>query len=317
MRDILSSAVLLCGAVVAAGAQPSLKPANLYVIGPADVLSVRVPDLDEFSPLNLGNLRVDPQGDVRLPLAGRIHVAGLGVRQVETKVADGLKSVMFEPEVAVTVTEFGSRPVSVLGAVRNPGLHQITGPRTLFEVLSLAGGLSADAGNTLRITRLASAGPLPLPDVTHLPNGKFEVGTLSLRSVMEATDPDVNIDVLPNDVITVPRGELVYVMGAVKRPGGFVLNEKEQLSVLQALSLAEGLTNVAGSGSARIIRQDDAAGKRSEIPVNVRGILQGGHDVGLHANDILFIPENKAKSAGLRALEVAIQAGTGVVIWRR
>jgi polysaccharide biosynthesis/export protein len=288
-----------------------------YVLGPEDVVTVRVQDIDEYSTQNLAAIRVDPEGDIRLPLVGRMNVGGLSVEQVEKKVANGLKGVMHNPEVTVAVTEFGSRPVSVLGAVKNPGVHQISGRKTLFEVLSLAGGLSPDAGNAIEITRRVDAGPLPLAGAAYDRSGKFLVGKLDVRAVMEAKDPGVNIDVLPNDVITVPKAELVYVIGAVKRPGGFVLSEKEQMSALQALSLAEGLDSVAASKSARILRQGDGEGARAEIPINVSRILDGSApDVALHANDILFVPTSKAKSTTMRAMEVAIQMGTGLVIFR-
>ena len=291
--------------------------AKTYSVGTDDVLTVRVLDIEEFSPQNLAPVRVDPQGEIRLPIIGRIHTAGLTVAQIEGVIGTALSAVMKKPEVTVTVTEFGSCPVSVLGAVRNPGVHQISGRKTLFEVLSLAGGLSPDAGNSIIITRRAEAGPLPLPGATRNANDGFFVGELKVRTVMQAKDPKSNIDVLPNDVITVPKAELVYVVGAVKKSGGFVLNEKEQMSTLQALSLAEGLDTMASTKGARILRQDEGGNVRSEIGIDLRAILQGrSPDVPLRANDILFVPDSKAKSATMRALETAIQMGTGVVIWR-
>jgi polysaccharide export outer membrane protein len=321
MKRYLKTLVLLvplfCGTVAWLQAQPSQPAISDGTLGPEDLITIRVLDIEEFSAQNLAPVRVDPEGNIRLPLVGRTHVAGLTVGQLEAKITKDLSSVMNNPEVTVTVAEYGSRPVSVLGSVRNPGVHQVSGHKTLYEVLSLAGGLSPDASNSIKITRRVASGPLPLAGAARDVAGEFYVGTLNVRSVMEARDPSVNIAVLPNDVITVPKAEMVYVIGAVKRPGGFILNEKEQMSVLQALSLAEGLERVAASKSARILRQDEAGAKRSEIPVNVRGILEGGaQDVAMHANDILFVPESKAKNAGMRALEVAIQTGTGVVIWR-
>lgn len=296
---------------------PQGKAGGTYVLGSEDSITVRVMDIDEYSPQNLGVIKIDPEGDISIPVAGRMHVAGLSVEQLEANVAKALTSIMNDPKVTVTVTEFGSRPVSVLGAVRSPGVHQISGRKTLFEVLSLAGGLSADAGNTIKITRRVDAGPLPLANFRRDLSGEFFVGSLDVKSVMEARDPGVNIYVLPNDVITVPKAEMVYVVGAVKRSGGFVLNEKEQMSALQALSLAEGLDNVASAKGARILRQDDAGNARAEIPINLSSILQGSaKDVQLHANDILFVPDSKAKSTTMRALEAAIQMGTGVVIYR-
>ncbi len=289
-----------------------------YRLGSDDHLSIRVGELDEFDPRTLGVITVDRRGNISLPLAGRIHAQGLTVEQLEIEIGRRLMPILREPEVTVTLAAFRSHPVSILGAVKSPGVHQVVGRRTLFEVLSMAGGLSADAGNSINIARRTDSGSLPLPGVTRDPSGAFFVGRLPIRTVMEAKNPGENIDVLPNDVITVPKADLVYVTGAVRRSGGFVLSEKEEISTLQALSLAEGLDRVAAPRNARILRQVVAGAERTEIPLDLRRILEGkAQDVALRANDILFIPTSAAKSAGLRALEAAIQAGTGVVIYRR
>ena len=288
-----------------------------YLVGSEDIISVRVPDIEEFSPQNLGPIRVDNQGDIRLPILGRIHVAGLNVEQIEDVVTKKLLSIMLAPQVTVTVTEYGSRPISVLGAVRNPGVRQISGRQTIIEALSLAGGLSSEAGNNIVITRRVDAGPLPLSDSIVDNSGQFEVGELKVRAVMEANNPGANIEVLANDVITVPKAELIYVIGAVKKPGGFVLNEKEHLSALQALSLAEGLDSGAEAKGARILRQNEAGNMRAEIPVDMRSILDGtAPDLLLQANDILYLPGSKTKNGALRGLGVAIQIGLGPAAWR-
>jgi polysaccharide biosynthesis/export protein len=289
-----------------------------YVLGPDDGISVHVVDLAELDSKALGIIRIDHQGNIRLPLAGRIQASGLTVEQLEKEIANRLTSIMNDPEVTVSVAEFRSHPVSVLGAVRNSGVYQVTGRKTLFEVLSLAGGLNPDASNRVNITRLAPAGRLPLSNAVLDKTGAFYIGELNVRNVMEAKDPDENIDVLPGDVITVPKADLVYVVGAVHRSGGFPLSEKEQISVLQAVSLAEGLDRVAGAKNARILRQPAPGAERTEIPVNVQEILDGrAKDMSLQANDILFIPNSVAKSASMRAIEAAIQTGTGLVIWGR
>jgi polysaccharide biosynthesis/export protein len=318
MRGLTVLLLLVCCWLTGMTAQTkSDKVAATYVIGPDDVITVRVRDIEEFNAQNLGAIRVDPQGDIRLPVVGRIHAGGFSIEQLETLVTKALTTIMKEPDVTINVTEFGSCPVSVLGAVRNPGVHQISGRKTLFEVLSLAGGLSPDAGNAIMITRRADVGPLPLDTVRRDASGEFLVGQLNVRTVMEGKDPSANINVLPNDVITVPKADLVYVIGAVRKSGGFVLNEKEQMSVLQALSLAEGLDTMAAAKAARILRQDEPGSARTEIPINLRSMLEGGApDVALRPNDILFVPDSKAKNATMRALETAIQMGTGVVIWR-
>jgi polysaccharide export outer membrane protein len=286
-----------------------------YVLGPDDVIAVRVPNIDEYS--NTNPIRIDPNGDVRLPLLGRIHAAGLTVGSVEDEVTTKLSRIMNHPDVTISVTEFASRPVSVLGSVKNPGVHQIGGRRTLLEVLSMAGGIEDNAGNAIRITRRAERGALPLPGAQLDTSGEFYIGEVDIRSLMEARDPSANIEVLPNDVITVPKGELIYVIGAVRRPGGFILNQETQMSVIQALSLAEGLDKVAKAGAARILRPGGAGAARVEIPVDIGRILSGdARDITMSANDILFVPDSRAKSASMRALEAAIQMTTGLVIWR-
>jgi polysaccharide export outer membrane protein len=124
--------------------------------------------------------------------------------------------------------------------------------------------------------------------------------------------------VLPGDVITVPRAKLVYVIGEVHKAGGFVLRERQSISVLQALSMAEGLTQTAGSKNAKILRPVEGTDRKDEIAVNVHDILAGkSPDLSLLPNDVLFIPTSASKSAALRGIETAIQMGTGVVIWRR
>jgi polysaccharide export outer membrane protein len=289
-----------------------------YVLGADDGLSIDVVDLAELDAKTLGTVRVDHQGNIHLPLAGRIHVAGLTVDGLEKQISERLSVIMNDPEVTVAVADYRSHPVSVLGAVRNPGVYQVSGQKTLYELLSLAGGLNSDAGNQVKITRQLSAGRLPLPNMTTDESGKFEIGELNVRKVLEAKSPEDNIEVLANDVITVPKAELVYIVGAVHKAGGFPLTEKEQISVLQAVSLAEGLENVAGGKNARILRQSAPGAERQELHVNVTRILDGrDKDVALQANDILFIPVSVAKSASIRAMEAAIQAGTGIAVFGR
>ncbi|HVV46512.1 MAG TPA: polysaccharide biosynthesis/export family protein, partial [Bryobacteraceae bacterium] len=288
-----------------------------YVLGPDDVIAIRVPNIDEYATGGTNAIRIDPNGDVRLPLLGKIHAAGLTVDSLQDQVGMKLSRIMNHPDVTITVTDFASRPVSVLGSVKNPGVHQLGGRRTLLEVLSLAGGIEDTAGNAIRITRRSEMGPLPLADVKRDATGGFYIGEVDVRSLIEARDPSANIEVLPNDVITVPKGELVYVIGAVRRPGGFILNQEKQMSLLQALSLAEGLDKLAKAGSARILRPGPAGEARVEIRVDVKRILEGSaRDITLNANDILFIPDSKARTASLRALDAAVQMTTGLVIWR-
>ena len=141
---------------------------------------------------------------------------------------------------------------------------------------------------------------------------------INLKQLMEARNPAQNIQIRSNDVITVPRADLFYVLGEVHKPGGFTLRDKEHVTVLQALSMSEGLLRTAGGKHARILRADSSEAHRKEIPVNVSKILSGqSPDVPMQPDDILFVPNSAPKSAALRGLEAAVQAGTGVAIWGR
>src|ERR1051325_9269037 len=226
------------------GAQDVLVPHQLhqtavpaYVLGPEDQIVIRVLDLQEVPDRPF---RIDTRGNINVPLIGRVHAGGLSIEQLEAELSKQFSALLKNAVVTISVSEFRSQPVSVLGAVRTAGVHQIRGRATLFEVLSIAGGLNADAGNVIKITRRKAAGPLSLPGVADDSSGEFQVAEVTVKSVMEARNPQENIDVLPSDIISVPKADMVYVIGAVKRSGGFVLSEKEEISVLQALSLAEG-----------------------------------------------------------------------------
>ncbi len=313
LKAICYVLILCCLPVLTTAAETALPGERSYVLGPQDTIIVRVTDLPEFK--DLGAVRVDQEGNLRLPVTGRLHVEGLSVEQVEKEIAAKLSAIMQNPEVSVALVELRSHPVSVLGAVRSPGVYQITGKKTLYEVLSLAGGLNQDASNHVKITRQASAGVLPLPAARLNATGEFYVAELNVRDIMEAKVPDDNIAVLSGDVITVPKADLVYVVGAVRRPGGFPLAEKEQISVLQAMSLAEGLDKVASSKKARILRQSEPGTERKEIAINLDAIIKGrAKDVALQANDILFIPTSVGKSASLTALQAVTQIGAGAVV---
>jgi polysaccharide export outer membrane protein len=244
-------------------------------------------------------------------------VSGLTVQQAEQELNKVLGKYIRDPQVVVSVAEERSQPVSILGAVNTPGVHQVQGHKTLLEMLALAGGMRPDAGYSIRITRQLEWGCIPLPKVELDPSGRFSVAELNLKKIMEAKNPEENVQIFPHDVITVPKAEMVYVIGDVKHSGGFVLGEAESMSVLQALSLAEGLNGTADARHARILRLTHDSGQREELPVDVKGVLAGKKtDIALRGDDILFVPGSTGKKASLRALEATIQTGTGLAIWR-
>jgi polysaccharide export outer membrane protein len=285
-----------------------------YILGPQDAVLIKLLNADELGTLPYP---IDLRGMINVPMAGRIHAAGLTVEQLEGALTERFKEYLQDPVVTVTIAEFHSQRISVLGQVTTPGVHQIQGEKTLFEVISEAGGLKQEAGDVLKITRRMEWGPIPLPGAVSDPSNEFSVAEVSIRSVMEAQNPAQNIQVKPDDVITVPKADLIYVIGAVKKAGGYVLSERVDMSVLQALSMAEGLERTAASGKAMILRGGSTSPNHTEIPVNIKNILAGKtSDVPLLANDILFIPTSAAKSASLRALEAIIQASTGAAVYR-
>lgn len=285
-----------------------------YILGPGDQVTVRVVNFEE---INDKPIPVDLSGSIHLPMVGRVPIAGLTVEQVAAEISRRLEVYVKRPDVSVSVAEFRSQPVSVIGAVKNPGVQQVQGQKTLIEMLSMAGGIdNVTAGSTLRITRRLEWGAIPLPGAKIDPTKQFSVAQMSVKSLLEAKNPEENILVKPYDVISVPRGETVYVIGEVGKAGSFLLNDSEQVTVLQALSMAGGATKMAQPQHARVLRQAPGQSSRSEIAVDLNKILDGKlPDVPMQANDILFVPNSIPKRAAIRALEAAIQMGTGLA-WR-
>lgn len=287
---------------------------STYLFGPNDELEISGSELLESGSKPS---KINGEGDVDVPMVGRVHVASLTAEQAEEKLDNLLRKYIRDPQVMVNVVAVHSQPVSVLGAVNTPGVHQVQGYKTLLEMLALAGGIRQDAGYSIRITRRLEWGCLPLPSAQVDSTGQFSVAEVNLKQIMDAKDPEDNIQILPNDVISVPKAETVYVVGDVKRSGGFALDEKRSVSVLQALSLAEGLNGTADTHHARILRLKEGADQREELPVDLKQVLAGKKpDVAMKGDDILFIPSSTSKKVALRGLEAALQTGTGLVIWR-
>jgi polysaccharide biosynthesis/export protein len=284
-----------------------------YVMGPDDQVKIWALGVEEISDKPV---RIDPSGDIDLPIVGRIHAAGLTIEELKTAIKQRLATEVREPQVSVDIAEFGSQPVSVMGAVNHPGVLQLSGRKTLAELLSLAGGLRPDAGPYIIVSRATKWGEIPLPSAKVDPSRNFNVAEVRVRDLLSATNPADNILIRPHDVITVPTAEMVYVVGAVKKPGAFALNERESVSALQALSMAEGLGPTPKPQEAKILRLLPGSNDRKEIPVDLRKIMAGkNEDLALRANDILFIPDSTAKKAAGKALDAVLGTASGVVIW--
>ncbi len=284
-----------------------------YILGPADQITIAASNIEEISKV----YRVDSDGDVNPAIIGRIHAAGLTPQQLETLFVERLKAYYTDPAVSISVTEYRSQPVSLLGAVTKPDVYQVEGGRTLFELISLAGGLRADAGNRIQVSRRADRGVLALPGATYDQTHQFMAGEIPVKAILDGKHPVYNIQVQPDDVITVPRAEMVYVVGSVNKAGGYILSDSDSMTVLQALSLAAGFARAAAGQHAKILRISAASTIRQEIPVNLKKVAEGkDSDVSLQADDILFVPSSAAQNAALRTFEAAIQVGTGLAIYR-
>jgi polysaccharide export outer membrane protein len=272
--------------VPAIATKPETKLA--YVLGPDDQISVTVLDVPEISDKVY---RIDLNGFIKLPLVtGRIQAAGLTVEQLEDEIAGILKTILKDPQVTISLVAFRSEPVSVLGSVKTPGVVQLQGRSTLVDVLSAVGGLADDAGYTVKIVRHREFGRIPLPSAVDDASGEYSMAEVGASEILEASNPAQNILICPHDEITVPRGEMIYVVGTVPRAGGFILQQRATLSVLQALSLAGGTDKGAATKNTKILRPGP------------RG-------------DILFVPSSASKKTLLRVGDVAASVA-GLMIYR-
>ena len=318
---------------------PSNASAQEYLIGPDDLLSINVFEAQELN----RDVRVSAGGEISLPLLGAVRAAGLTPRELEIVLQELLhRTYMKDPHVSVFVREVQSHPVSVMGAVKRPGVFQIRGNKTLLEVLSLAEGLADDAGDTVIILRGAALNAEPGAIAEHLPEEQnldevhkdgeakklpavandnesaSEVAVqVNLRDLLDSADSRSNPLVHPGDIVKVTRAGIVYVIGEVRRPGGFALKSNENISVLQALALSEGLTPTAAKGRARIIHTNKQSGERKETPIDLGKILAGkAPDPVLESKDIVFVPNSMAKRTLTRGAEAATQTLAGLAIFR-
>lgn len=282
-----------------------------YLLGPRDQISVFVADLpEEFADKTF---RIDNSGDVSLPVIGHLHAAGVTATELEAQAREHLSHVLRNPEVSISLAAFGSESIFILGAVNKPGMHQLEGHKTLFEILSLAGGLDYEnAGYVIKITRSIANGTIPLPGVTTDPTGQTYVASVRVKDIVNATNPAENIPILPGDTVAVPRTDLVYAVGDVMKPGAFPLNEHEFLSALQVVSLAEGTQKTAALDRVKILRTIPGSKSRTEIAVNLKQIMRGNmDDVQLKPDDILFIPNSNPKSVAFKTIDSVVAAATG------
>ena len=265
--------LLVCAG--AGRAQGEKDPA--YRIGARDLLSVRV---DEDAKLN-GDRRVSEAGAINLPLIGDVQVAGKTAGETEQIIRRRLEEkYMQRASVSVQVTEFRSRPISVIGAVKSPGNLGFSGHWTLLEAVAAAGGLAENHGNVVYVLRRADSG---LSDQV----------TIDLDDLMVRGDARVNIPIFANDLINVPVTVdiTVYCLGEVSKPGALAFKSNERISVLSAIAHAGGLTDRASKKI--LVKRSAPADGRTEITVDYNKILAGKEpDLELRQGDVIVIKES-------------------------
>jgi polysaccharide export outer membrane protein len=266
-------------------------PAGL-VIGPGDELEVAVYGAPDLS----GHTRVSASGNISIPLVGYIRVAGLSSSEAEAAIETQLrdKSIVNDPQVSVYVKEYGSSGISVAGEVAKPGFYSVLGPHRLLDVLQAAGGPTERASNRVFISH----------------RGQTDVTTFTL-SKDPAEMAASNFDLQPGDTVVVPRAGIVYVLGEVTKPGGYVMNATGGVTVLQLVAVAGGTTHVASAGKTRLLRKTDTGFQEQQI--DLKKLLRGKiHDVAVRDEDILYVPSSGVKMALNASALVAVAASTAI-----
>jgi polysaccharide export outer membrane protein len=252
-----------------------------YRLGPGDVVKIEAPQAPELNGLTV---RISGPGTVNLPLVGDVRLGGLTTGEGEQALAQRLARYVHRPQVSLFVSEFASQEINVTGAVSRPGVIAIQRPRSLFEVLSMAGGLSSNAGSTVNV-QTAVSDPGTGQAVRHNL-------IVDLKDLM--TDPNANALVLRGgDSVYVPEAGVFFVDGAVARPGSFPL--RPDMTVLKAIAVAGGTDWAAIENNVRVIRRDGSAVPR-EIPVDLEAVRdRGAEDMLLQDGDVVVVDTNQAK----------------------
>jgi len=263
-------------------------------LGAGDLIEINVFGVPDLSI----KTRISGSGDVYLPLIDYVHVAELTTDEAQDLVQKRLEDGGFvrSPHVSIFVDESASQAITLVGEVNHPGPYPAIGERRLFDLISAAGGLSDKAGRSVIIERRGD------------PSQKI---TVQLSSNL-AEDTENNVDVYPGDTIIISRAGVIYVVGDVNHPSGFLI-EDTNLSVLKALALAGGNTRTSALNKTRILRQTPNG--IQEIPVDLKKVLYAkAPDIPMMRGDILFIPGSAAKAAAYRTADAAVSMSAALAV---
>ena len=262
-------------------------------IEPGDLLSVNVYDAPEFT----SSYRVDTAGDLTIPLCGKVNLRG----QTLIEAAHRIEAAFKENQILVApqVTQYAGQYVTVLGEVGAPGRVALIAPTTLGEVLAEVGGLTPLASAHIHIRR---GGDESAPDV-EIPYARSQVNREAASMLLR-----------PGDSVVVPRAGIVYVLGAVAKPGGYVMQEDGKLNVAEALAMSGGTILQANTGGLRVIRRKPD-GTVLDFSLSYDGIAKGSQTpLVLEAQDIVYVPMSKVKATFSTATGILSAAASAAII---
>jgi polysaccharide export outer membrane protein len=267
---------------LAAAALQTSSPTADYRLTPEDLLEVTLYNIPAsevgITPRNV-EARVSQEGMITLPLVGAIPAAGLTLSALEQSLRERYDKYLHNPQIGVNIREFRGQRITVTGAVRNPGVLQLSGPKTLVDLLAMAGGISDKAGSQVHIYRQG-------------PEGRQSY-VIDLQAL--ARNPGlVNMPMQAGDVINVPQSGTFFVTGAVKKPGSFPL--AQTYTFTQALTVAGGVDGeLAAYGEIAIFRRRDGL-EAEKIPVNPNEVFAGNaRDPLIAPDDVIVVPVNSFK----------------------
>ena len=268
------------------------------VIGAEDVLDVEVFDTPELS---TATARVTESGDVNLPVLGPIQVGGLSPGEAARKIESELKArgIMLQPHVTVSIVESAPRGATLLGEVKSPGVYSVMGRRRLLDLIAMAGGLGPNAG---KLVSIAHRDDPQHPEMVRLVPRAAQLGSQQ------------NPVIHPGDTIMVGRAGVVYILGDVKKPGGFLIDNDEHISLMQALTLAGGWNKEAALSKAVLIRKIPQGHK--QLDLDLKHVLKGKQaDIKVEDGDILYVPSSLGKTLAYRGIEAVIAAAQTAVVY--
>jgi polysaccharide export outer membrane protein len=288
---IVVASIFMLQAIV--HAEPA-RPQESLLLSPGDLIHVMVFDVPELEQ----HARIADSGEVTLALVGKITVAGLAPSQAAQKLNALLAAggYMRHAQVSVLVEQYAAADISISGQVQHPGSYPVTTPRNLMDVLSMAGGITPAADIHITVKRRGGHGETVYATV---PN---DADAALLSSVL----------VYPGDLVIVPKAGIVYVLGDVAHPGGYVMTNDAQLTVMQVIALAAGATKTAAENHARLLRQ--TADGPIEIPLSLKAMEKGTQpDLSLKPEDVIYIPYSTGKNIMLGASSILSSTGGAAI----